>query len=590
MKHNSFTGRLQSSEIMRLCGLMRPGLGKYAALLLISALFGSANWLLVSFATGEAASAIEQGDASRAYTAALLLAVSLLAGIAGLVFDFGKDCCVARFLADLRQRAFEKIDKIPDAYYVKNLSGDLISRVTNDMGTFETLFREQLPDAVFFVVFGICSISCALAVDWRFGLLFTAMSFGFKLLNDHFVKAVKRLSRESYEKNAVLVQELTGILSGRAVMKIFGLEQKLYERYRSRNRDYTDTSIRLEFRKALQNTTNALMTSVTTNLALILGAAFVLAGWINVATLVVISQLAGSVTMMFRWTGQILSEAASTAVAGGRIRELLETAEEPEGFSLPAAPDVPHEIEFRHVTFSYDEKEAPALEDLSFTAERGQKIAFVGESGGGKSTILKLLLGFYDAQAGNLWVRGKCLSSYTRRELRALTAYVAQDSVLFDATIEENIRCGKPNASREEVERAAKLACAHDFILEQEEGYATHVGERAGRLSGGQRQRIAIARALLKDAPILLLDEATSALDAQSQEVVGEALRALMRGRTTLVVAHRLSTIEDADRIYVVNGGRVTESGTHRELLEKRGDYRKLYRMQFARGGADAEA
>ncbi len=590
MKRNSIAGRLQSSEIVRLCGLMRTGFPKYAALLVVSALFGSANWLLVSFATGAAASAIEEGDASRAYLAALLLAASLLAGIVDLLFSFGRDCCVARFLADLRERAFQKIDKIPDAYYVKNLSGDLISRVTNDMGTFETLFREQLPDAVFFVIFGVCSISCALVVDWRFGLLFTVMSFGFKLLNDHFVKAVKRLSRESYEKNAVLVQELTSLLAGRAVMKIFGLEQKLYERYRSRNRDYTDTSIHLEFRKALQNTTNALMTSAATDLALILGAAFVLGGWIDVATLVVVSQLAGCVTMMFRWTGQILSEAASTAVAGGRIRELLETEEEPEGFSLPAAADVPHEIAFQNVTFSYDEKETPALENLSFTAERGQKIAFVGESGGGKSTILKLLLGFYDAQAGNIWVRGKCLSSYSRRELRALTAYVAQDSVLFDATIGENIRCGKPNASQEEVERAAKLACAHDFILEQEGGYGARVGERAGRLSGGQRQRLAIARALLKDAPILLLDEATSALDAQSQEVVGEALRALMRGRTTLVVAHRLSTIEDADRIYVVNGGRVTESGTHRELLEKRGDYWKLYRMQFAHGAGEAES
>lgn len=571
--------KIKNLDLVRLFELMKPEQGKYLFYVLISSVLESGASLLTTLSLGNVVKAVEAHDIGQLKTVVIILAVAAALNLSDCLASLGGYNCVSRMLSRIRRSAFVKINRLPMSYYDTRLSGDLVSRVTNDIGTFEELFLNQIPNAVFFTVFGILSISVSLAVNWKLGLVFCLMSLGFKLLNDYLVKAVKKYSKEAYAKNALLVQELLNVLSGNAVVKMFGLEEKMMKSYKRMNRDYTDTSIHLEFRKSLQNAANALMTSTVGNAALILGAWFVFRDSISVATLLVVNQLASSVTMMFRWTGQILGEAAATSVAGMRIKEMLDADEEPEGFMLPKEEEVPFDVQFQDVEFSYGEKQV--LKKISFSAESGRKIALVGESGGGKSTVIKLLLGFYDAQAGNIWVCGKCLADYTRENVRKLTSYVSQESFLFDATIEENIRYGKKDATHEEVVSAAKMAYAHDFIMEQEMGYDTLVGERAVRLSGGQKQRIAIARAILKDAPVLLLDEATSALDAQSQESVKKALDLLMEGRTTIIVAHRLSTIEDADEILVINNGTVTERGTHQELLARGKDYYALYRLQF---------
>jgi len=240
------------------------------------------------------------------------------------------------------------------------------------------------------------------------------------------------------------------------------------------------------------------------------------------------------------------------------------------------------------ISFNYDQsgksdEEANLgniLEKVNLTVKKGQFVALVGSSGSGKSTLIKILMGLYSVDEGSLIVNGRSLSHYPLEELRNLTAYVPQDAYLFDGSILENISYGKPDASKDEVISAAKLAHAHDFIVEQQEGYDSLVGERGAKLSGGQRQRIAIARALLKDAPILLLDEATSALDSESEAIVQQALETLMQGRTTIAIAHRLSTIQHADEIYVLKNGRVVEQGTHDSLLKQAGVYRELHVLQ----------
>jgi len=232
------------------------------------------------------------------------------------------------------------------------------------------------------------------------------------------------------------------------------------------------------------------------------------------------------------------------------------------------------------VRFSYSDG-LPILQEVSFDIQEGQVAALVGPSGSGKSTIFRLLMGHYPVPYGRVTVFGKPLHAYSLRELRDLFAFVPQDAYLYSGSVLENIRYGKPGASEEEITAAAKASYAHDFILELPEGYHTLVGERGARLSGGQRQRIAIARALIKNAPVLLLDEATSSLDSESEELVQQALQVLMRGRTTIAIAHRLSTIEHADIIYVMEAGRVVEQGRHAELVGQAGLYNKLYLLQF---------
>ena len=288
-----------------------------------------------------------------------------------------------------------------------------------------------------------------------------------------------------------------------------------------------------------------------------------------------------SLTTVFAQGGAALSRIYAAIDARPSI------ADAPGAPALDAAAPADGFIRFQDVSFAYGA--APTLSDVSFSAGRGETVALVGPSGAGKSTAINLLLRFYEPQAGRVLVAGQDIRSVTLASLRAQMALVTQEPFLFDDTIAANIGCGRPGATQDEIEAAARSAAAHDFIAALPDGYATRAGEAGTRLSGGQRQRIAIARALLRDAPILLLDEATSALDAENEAKVQGALDRLMKGRTTLVVAHRLSTIQKADRILVFDGGRIVEEGTHAALLAKCGLYARLFRTQFASSSLPAE-
>lgn len=575
--------RIKGSEIVRLSVFLGKNRPRYVLLAVVNGVLSTGEQVTSAFALGTVVSAVQQQDTALLGTVVWLLVLGLAMRFISAFTSIPMHMYVDEMAAGIRQRMFRKIPKLPMAYYGENLSGDLMSRVTNDINVFQALFHEQVPALIYFLCEGVISIAVAVLVNWWMGLLLCAISIGFKLLNDYLVKAVKQYSEQAFAKNGELLQLLLNILSGQTVIKMFGLQDRMNAQYWAENQAYTKLSVRLAFHKSLQNACNSMMTSLASNVALVIGAYLVFGNTISLATLLILNQLAWLVTMVFRWAGQILAEATSTAIAGQRIADMLETPNEPERFACPQAGDVPYAVAFEDVTFCYGE--TPVLSGISFHVQSGKRLALVGESGGGKSTVIKLLLGFYDVQGGNIWVRGKSLSHYTRDQLRQMSAYVAQDSILFDNTIAENIRYGRPGASDAEVMEAARLAYAHDFILEQPDGYETLVGERAVKLSGGQRQRIAIARAILKDAPILLLDEATSALDAESQEKVQLALNSLMEGRTTIVVAHRLSTIEGADEILVLGGGRILQRGAHKALLAQGGPYADLYRLQYVRQG-----
>ncbi len=313
---------------------------------------------------------------------------------------------------------------------------------------------------------------------------------------------------------------------------------------------------------------------------------------IEVGTIAAIIQLQGNANTLFFGLGHVITGLQSSLAGAGRVLQLLTTPIEPVHRSLPKRPQGTVTagkgmVALKDVTFAYGEDAVikPAvLRGINLSVVQGEMVALVGPSGGGKSTLVKLLLGFYPLKQGDIVIAGKAVEQYTLAELRAHIAYVPQDAHLFAGTIRENIRYGKPDATETEIIAAAKAANAHDFILQSPHGYETLVGERGAKLSGGQRQRIALARALLKDAPILLLDEATSALDSESERLVQNALNKLIQGRTTIVIAHRLSTIEHTDVIYVMDKGRVVEQGQHYDLLAKGGLYKRLYESQFRRG------
>lgn len=561
-------GKGQKAGIGKLFFLLEKDRGRYLAFALASGFAFSLGQILQTFSVGQVVLVLERREAEGIRMVAALLFLSTFFFLAWCFCDRGVGNCVNRMNARIRERVFQKIPRLKASWFDEGQSGDAVSRMTNDMAAFTPLFSNNIPSVIFFLVYGVVSISAALWVNWRLCILFVACSLGFKWINDLAVAKVEAISADAYQKNALLVERLLILLTGVPVIRLFGMQRQIEEEYRRENQEYTRLSVRLEGWKGLQNAANALMTSTVVDVSLVAGAWLVLYGRVSLAELTVISQLSSSVTMMFRWTGQIFGEAVAAAVAGNRIRELLKEQEEPEEFSesvgsvlscpgLSCGPQPKEVIRFEKVGFSYGGK--PVLSDVSFLVRQGETLALTGESGGGKSTVFKLLLGFYEAQKGRIFLYGKPLEAYTRKEARTLFSYVSQDCFLFSDSVLENIRCGRPEAGIEEVKRAARLACADGFIEELPEGYDTQVGERAVRLSGGQKQRIAIARALVKDAPILLLDEATSAMDADSQQQVQKALEQLMKGRTVLMIAHRKSALGQADRILTLENGTVSD-------------------------------
>jgi ABC-type multidrug transport system fused ATPase/permease subunit len=433
-----------------------------------------------------------------------------------------------------------------------------------------------------------------LFLKWDLALLIILSGLFPLVINAVSARPLRRVGDETQRKLAGLSERLADLLAGFQIVRTFNLGDWILERFYRSNEDVLNANlrrVRIESALAAGNDFGFVVIIV----AYIAGAYMVLRGQTTLGVLMALVQLNNPVQFFVYSLGGTISRLQGALAAGDRILAVLDAEPEPQRYAtavaLPASADAPvtattpgRVVMFSEVTFSYGD-ERPILQNLSFDIQEGQVAAFVGPSGSGKSTIFRLLMGHYPVAAGSISVFGKPIHAYTLSELRDLSAFVPQDAYLYSGSVLENIRYGKPDATREEIVAAAQASYAHDFILDLPAGYDTLVGERGARLSGGQRQRIAIARALLKNAPILLLDEATSALDSESEEMVQQALNVLMRGRTTIAIAHRISTIDNADIIYVVDGGRVVDRGRHHELLKKDGLYRHLYELQFREAG-----
>ena len=498
--------------------------------------------------------------------------------------------------ANIRETVFKHVQRLPLGYHELRHSGDVISVLTNDISTTEQAYQQDLLTLVEASVQGISAAVFMLLVNWQLALIIIVGAVAPVAVNALFAGPLRKVGQAVQERLGALTERMSDLLVGFQVVRTFSLGDWILSRFGAANDRVFESSVRRVRLEAAAAAGNDFTLQIMFFALMFASAYLVLIGQTTLGVLLFMIQLSNQIQYFVYAMGGTISRVQAALAAADRIFDLLDAPAEPERYDDLAAhpavsmlkPGVDGDsplIKFDKVTFAYN-GDQPVLNNLTLGVRRGQIAAFAGPSGGGKSTILKLLLGCYPVKDGQIDVAGQPVNNYPLTELRNLFAYVPQDSYLFSGSVLDNIRYGKPGATDDEVKVAARAAFAHDFVMEFPQGYQTIVGERGTRLSGGQRQRIAIARALLKDAPILLLDEATSALDTESEQVVQKALEVLMHGRTTLVVAHRFSTIVHADVIYVIDGGRLVERGNHQELLAKGGLYANLFELQFknARG------
>jgi ATP-binding cassette, subfamily B, bacterial len=486
--------------------------------------------------------------------------------------------------ADLRQGTMGKVQRLPLRFFETGHSGDVISRINSDIEAMLSIFGVRFRRFITPLIHGLFISVAMLALDWRVACALIAFNALSAALNLFFAAPMRTLSAR--------IQKITGVLSGRAIdmlsgiscVKVFPIRERILADYGVENDDLADCQARRSLMDGGLAAMNAFLVFAGNIGVILAGFYLVWKGRMDLGTMVAFSSLQNDMGTAFHDAAEYFPTVQRSLAGADRIFELIDQPAESERLDYGAAERGPApavalgaaEIELRDIRYSYVDG-AEVLRGVSLSIAPGQVVALVGESGGGKSTLLKLILGFYKAQSGSIRIRGKGYSEYSLAEIRDLCAWVPQENYLFDGTIRENIGFGRTGATEEEIARAARNANALGFIEGLKDGFDTQVGQAGIKLSGGQRQRITIARALLRDAPILLLDEATSNLDSSSEQLVQDALARLMRGRTSIVVAHRLSTIRHADVIHVMEKGRIIESGSHEELLESQRSYFRLW-------------
>jgi ATP-binding cassette subfamily B protein len=527
---------------------------------------------------------------NRRFLAALMGGLALLfvvQALASMGAEYLNARVAAAVLSDMRLRLFAHLQRLSMGFYTQAQVGDLMSRLSSDLFVIQTAMTGLLVQSVYLVLTVVASGVLLFVLEWRLALMAMAVAPLVFLGPRLFGRRAAEASYQQQQEAAQVATTLQENLGAQAVVKAFDLQDSAMATFRERVVQLARSSVRATFIGTLLGMTGGLTLTLIDLLTLGVGGFLVMRGSLSLGALVAFTGLLANVLAPMRGLSDLIQAIQQATGGMRRVDELLE--EEPRVLDAPDAVPLPafaREIRFRHVTFTYT-GEQTTLDDIDLGIPAGQSVAFVGPSGCGKSTILNLTLRLYDPVSGSVTIDDLDIRRVTQHSLRSQIATVLQDTFLFNTTVRENIRLGRVGASDAEVEAAARAAEIHEVIAGLPQGYETVVGERGARFSGGQRQRLAIARAILRQAPILVLDEATSALDPQTEAAINDTLGKLSRTRTTITVTHRLASVIHADRIFVLDRGRLVEHGTHAELLGTAGLYRRLWEQQY---GSTAEA
>ena len=515
------------------------------------------------------------------WIAASIIAIFIVRGL----FWYGQNYLMSyvgqSVIIDIRAAVFKKLQRLSVSFYDKNKTGTIMSYVTNDVNALQSAMVENTIEMITegFILIG--SVVAMIYLDWRL-TLFTVCTFPVVLwFMEFFGKKIRKTGGRIQECTADITSVLQESVASARVIKSFVREDYEVDRFDVENKANFRANMKNAQLMATLTPVVELVAAIGVTMIIWYGGNNVINGTITAGSLVAFLTYAVNISNPIKRLTRVIGNIQKALAAAQRVFMIIDMPEEiAESRDAKQLPEVSGKVEFQNVSFAYNDK-GNVITDLSFSVKPGEVIAIVGPSGAGKSTIANLLPRFYDVNKGDIKIDGHSVREVTLDSLREQVGIVPQETMLFNGSVYNNILYGRLDATKEEIEAAAKAANAHDFIMQLTDGYETKLGDRGVNLSGGQRQRIAIARAILKNPQILILDEATSALDTESERVVQEALDRLMVGRTSFVIAHRLSTVKNADKILVLEKGNLVESGTHDELLALDGLYAHLYKIQY---------
>ncbi|HDB2456537.1 TPA: SAV1866 family putative multidrug efflux ABC transporter [Staphylococcus aureus] len=486
-----------------------------------------------------------------------------------------------KILYDIRKKLYNHLQALSARFYANNQVGQVISRVINDVEQTKDFILTGLMNIWLDCITIIIALSIMFFLDVKLTLA-ALFIFPFYILTVYvFFGRLRKLTRERSQALAEVQGFLHERVQGISVVKSFAIEDNEAKNFDKKNTNFLTRALKHTRWNAYSFAAINTVTDIGPIIVIGVGAYLAISGSITVGTL---AAFVGYLELLFGPLRRLVASFTTLTQSFASMDRVFQLIDEDydikNGVGAQPIEIKQGRIDIDHVSFQYNDNEAPILKDINLSIEKGETVAFVSMSGGGKSTLINLIPRFYDVTSGQILIDGHNIKDFLTGSLRNQIGLVQQDNILFSDTVKENILLGRPTATDEEVVEAAKMANAHDFIMNLPQGYDTEVGERGVKLSGGQKQRLSIARIFLNNPPILILDEATSALDLESESIIQEALDVLSKDRTTLIVAHRLSTITHADKIVVIENGHIVETGTHRELIAKQGAYEHLYSIQ----------